>query len=307
MHFSSYHLSVSLLKVLVSKLRRPLALLVLCGEVSLEVRTVALDPAVNGLLAPVYRHELTELAGDLLLAGDAKLRAQLGEVGEDGVVGPGVVSLTRAQNAAEAVAIGVHGLVLPCGRLRERNELPNEGLNRRLRQQVVGSCLHLPLLIGVSVDGPIRERLEPLGAPRVQGVGTTYVYGSAVTGDSRRGHRCIRTPEDLGSDLVFTTSIPPSKFLTLYIVFEISFLQVVRVSPAPRNCLEIATKKWGGRGTDVLYARTVPIFRHSRAKAMSDIIPVRFETAGQLSTLGLWVSLADMQKFRQVARKLCRI
>ena len=131
---------------------------------------MALDPAVNGLLAPVCRQELTELAGDLLLAGDAKLRAQLGEVGEDGVVGPGVVSLTRAQNAAEAVAIGVHGLVLPCGRLRERDELPNEGLNRRLRQQVVGSCLHLPLLIGVSVDGPIRERLEPLGAPRVQGV-----------------------------------------------------------------------------------------------------------------------------------------
>ena len=105
-----------------SKLRRPLALLVLCGEVSLEVRTVALDPAVNGLLAPVCRQELTELAGDLLLAGDAKLRDQLGEVGEDGVVGPGAVSLTRAQNAAEAVAIGVHGLVLPCGRLRERNE-----------------------------------------------------------------------------------------------------------------------------------------------------------------------------------------
>ena len=80
---------------------------------SLEFRTVALDPVVDGLLAPVCRQELTKLAGDLLLAGDAQLRAQLGEVGENGVVGLGVVSLTRAQSAAEAVAIGVQGLVLP--------------------------------------------------------------------------------------------------------------------------------------------------------------------------------------------------
>ena len=71
------------------------------------------------------------------------------------------------------------------------------------------------------------------------------------------------------------------------------------------NCLEIATKKWGGRGTDVLYARTVPIFRHSRAKAMSDIIPVRFETAGQRLWVSGWVSLADMQKIRKKSRGNC--
>ena len=49
----------------------PFSVLILRGEVSLEVRTVALDPVVNGLLAHVCRQELTKLSGDLLLAGDA--------------------------------------------------------------------------------------------------------------------------------------------------------------------------------------------------------------------------------------------
>ena len=53
-----------------SELLCPFSVLILRGEVSLEVRTVALDPAVNGLLAPVCRQELTKLSGDLLLAGD---------------------------------------------------------------------------------------------------------------------------------------------------------------------------------------------------------------------------------------------
>ena len=79
---------------------------------------MALDPVVDGLLAPVGRQELTKHVGDLLLTGDTQLRAQLGDVGENGVVKlGGVVSFARAQNAAEAVAIWVQGLVLPCGHL----------------------------------------------------------------------------------------------------------------------------------------------------------------------------------------------
>ena len=97
-----------------------------------EVRTVALDPLVNGLLAPVRRQELVELIDDLVVAGDAQLRAQLGEVGEDGVVGPGVVGILLPQHAAEAVAVGVQSLEHPGGHLRQCDELPDEGLSCRL-------------------------------------------------------------------------------------------------------------------------------------------------------------------------------
>ena len=91
-------------------------------------------------------------------------------------MGPGVVGVSLAQDAAEAVAVGVHGLVLPAGHLRERDELPNEGPCCRLRQQEVVGRLDLPLLVGVGVHGPVREGLEPLGAPRVQ-----VVVGAALT------------------------------------------------------------------------------------------------------------------------------
>ena len=66
-------------------------------------------------------------------------------------MGPGVVGGSLAQDAAEAVAVGVHGLVLPAGHLRERDELPNEGPCCRLRQQEVVGRLDLPLLVGVGV------------------------------------------------------------------------------------------------------------------------------------------------------------
>ncbi len=58
-----------------SKRRGLLPVLGLRGEVGLEVRAVALDPVVNGFLAPVCRKELTKLPGDLLLTGDTHLRA----------------------------------------------------------------------------------------------------------------------------------------------------------------------------------------------------------------------------------------
>ena len=85
-----------------SKLRRPLALLVLCGEVSLEVRTVALDPAVNGLLASVCRQELTELAGDLLLAGDTMLHTARRPMSLD----PAYEGMCSATEAAELGGAG---------------------------------------------------------------------------------------------------------------------------------------------------------------------------------------------------------
>ena len=122
-----------------------------------EVRTVALDAPVNGLLAPIRRQELAELIDDLVLAGGAQLRAQLGKVGEDGVVGLGEMSAPLPQHAVEAVAVGVHSLELLGGHLGQRDELPDEGLSCRLReQQVCGCCLHLPLWIRVGVDGPTR-------------------------------------------------------------------------------------------------------------------------------------------------------
>ena len=131
---------------------------------------MALESLVNGLLAPVRRQELAELIDDLVVAGDAQLRAQLGEVGEDGVVGPGVVGILLPQHAAEAVAVGVHSLEHPGGHLRQCDKLPDKGHSCRLREQQVRGRLHLPLRIRVGVDGPNREGLEPLGAPSVQGV-----------------------------------------------------------------------------------------------------------------------------------------
>ena len=120
-----------------------------------EVRTVALDPLVNGLLAPVRRQELVELIDDLVVAGDAQLRAQLGEVGEDGVVGPGVVGILLPQHAAEAVAVGVHSLEHPGGHLRQCDELP-------LAAGCLGTCSIVNKKDSVSLDTPFIQS-QPQG------------------------------------------------------------------------------------------------------------------------------------------------
>ena len=86
------------------------------------------------------------------------------------------MGVSLAQDVAEVVAVGVHGLILPAGHLRERDELPNEGPSYRLRQQEVVGRLDLPLLVGVGVHGPVTEGLEPLGA-----LGVQVVVGAALT------------------------------------------------------------------------------------------------------------------------------
>ena len=80
-------------------------------------------------------------------------------------MGPGVVGVSLSQDAAEAVAAGVHGLVLPAGHLRERDELPNEGPCCRLRQQEVVGPRNLFIAYkkdSVSLDMPFIQT-QPQG------------------------------------------------------------------------------------------------------------------------------------------------